>query len=301
MFFMKQCPECHTDYDDSINFCAKDGKSLAAKVATRSRLCPHCANSVPENAAKCPYCKKDLGSSAAPEWPTREETPAAKSAPKDGRVSTLSKIVLAAGVAALALGVYLAAGQRGRSESQLLLEEKLKELQEKEQKVQTLEADAAKTRQTLTEQTGQLGELKTKLDETQKELASTRVRLGVATREVDRLASSRSQSPAQTSSRPPDPAAQPAPQTSSRPADSSPRPSSGPARRAVEPGIYETLRATQVHEEPSDSSRVLSTISPGTRVNVVRSVGDWLEVRSKQGNPPGFIRWNDTMFVGRAN
>jgi TolA-binding protein len=205
-------------------------------------------------------------------------------APNRSRVSALLKIVLVAGVAALALGVYLVAGQRGRSESQLLLEEKIKELQEKEQKIQTLEADAAKTRQTLTEQTGQLSELRTKLEESQKELASSRVRLGLATREADRLASSRSQSAAPTTSRPPDPV-----------------PPIASARRAAEAGVYETIRATSVHEEPSGSSRVLSQIGPGTRINVVRSVGDWLEVRSKQGNPPGFLRLDDAKFIARAN
>jgi hypothetical protein len=46
---------------------------------------------------------------------------------------------------------------------------------------------------------------------------------------------------------------------------------------------------------------MLSRISKGTRVAVVRSVGDWLEVRSKHGNPPGFIRTDDAMFVSRAD
>jgi len=254
-------------------------------MAEAVRLCPHCANSIDIGAAKCPYCKVDLKSAATPQWPTREgESVASQPAPKATRVSTLSTIVLVASVAALALGVYLVVGQRGRSESQLLLEEKIKELQEKEQKISTLEADAAKTRQTLTEQTGQLSELRTKLEESQKELASARVRLGLANREADRLASSRSQSAAPTASRPPDPVPQPT-----------------PARRAAEAGVYETIRATSVHEGPSGSSRVLSQIGPGTRINVVRSVGDWLEVRSKQGNPPGFVRLDDAKFIARAN
>jgi len=282
---MKQCPECRREYDDSIHFCAQDGKALTAKVVTRSRLCPHCANGIPEEASQCPYCKAELGAAVVPEWPIREEQPAAsKPAPGINRVSALSKIVLAAGVAVLVLGIYLAAGQRGRSESQQLLEGKLKELQDKEQKIQTLEADAVKTRQTLTEQTSQLNELRSKLEEGQKELASVRVRLGLASREVDRLASGRTQSAAQTPSRPLDPV-----------------PPIASARRAAEPGIYETIRATSVHEDPSGSSRVLRQIAKGTRVNVVRSVGDWLEVVSKQGNPPGFIRWDDAMYVSRAN
>jgi len=34
---------------------------------------------------------------------------------------------------------------------------------------------------------------------------------------------------------------------------------------------------------------------------VVRSAGDWLEVRSKHGKPPGFIRRDDAMFKGGSN
>lgn len=267
-------------------------------MAEAVRLCPHCANSIDIRAAKCPYCRVDLKSAAAPQWPTREEESAApQPAPKAARISMLPTIVLVVGVAALALAVYLVVGQRGPSESQLLLEEKIKELQEKEQKIQTLEADAAKTRQTLeadaakarqtlTEQTSRMNELKAKLEESQKELASARVRLGLASREVNRQASSRSQ---------------PAPQTASRPPDPAPQPTPAPTRRAAEAGVYETIRATSVHEDPSESSRVLSQIGPGTRINVVRSTGDWLEVRSKQGNPPGFVRLDDAKFIGRAN
>src|SRR3972149_1938039 len=157
-------------------------------MAEAVRLCPHCANSIGIGAAKCPYCKVDLKSAAPPQWPTREgESMASQPAPKATRVSMLAKIVLVAGVAALALGIYLVVGQRGRSESQLLLEAKLKELQEKDQKISTLEAEAAKTRRTLTEQTGQLSELKAKLEESQKELASVRVRLGLSNRGGGRL------------------------------------------------------------------------------------------------------------------
>ena len=111
------------------------------------------------------------------------------------------------------------------------------------------------------------------------------MRLGLANREVDRLASTRSQSTAPPASRSPDPLPQPSPVS----------------RRAVEAGLYETIRATSVYEDPSGSSRVLSQIEAGTRVNVVRSVGDWLEVRSKQGKPPGFIRLEDAKFIARAN
>jgi hypothetical protein len=74
-----------------------------------------------------------------------------------------------------------------------------------------------------------------------------------------------------------------------------------PATRTAAPGIYETRRATVVYEEPFDSARVVTRIDKSTIVTVVRSVGDWLEVRSKHGKPPGFIRSDDAVFVSRSN
>jgi hypothetical protein len=71
------------------------------------------------------------------------------------------------------------------------------------------------------------------------------------------------------------------------------------SRRTADAGIYETVRATTVFEQPSASSRNVASIPPGIRVNVVSSTGNWLEVRSKSGKPPGFIRRGDAVFVER--
>ncbi len=68
-----------------------------------------------------------------------------------------------------------------------------------------------------------------------------------------------------------------------------------------EPGVYETTRATAVYEGSSSVSRVVSPITRGTRINVVSSAGDWLEVQSKRGNPPGYARSDDARLIGRAN
>ena len=64
-----------------------------------------------------------------------------------------------------------------------------------------------------------------------------------------------------------------------------------------EPSFYEAVRSTSVFEEPSASSRELASIPKGSRVTVVGSTGDWLEVRSKQGRPPGFIRNDDAVLM----
>jgi len=80
--------------------------------------------------------------------------------------------------------------------------------------------------------------------------------------------------------------------------------SSAPAvasRPAGGAGVYETLRSTSVFEEPSASSRIVSNIPGGVRVNVVGATGSWLEVRSKSGNPPGFIRRSDATFVEKPS
>jgi len=64
-----------------------------------------------------------------------------------------------------------------------------------------------------------------------------------------------------------------------------------------EPSFYEAVRGTSVFEEPSASSREVATIPKGSRVRVVGSTGDWLEVRSRQGRPPGFIRRDDAVLM----
>ncbi len=74
-----------------------------------------------------------------------------------------------------------------------------------------------------------------------------------------------------------------------------------PTERQVQPRVYETVRVTEVHEQPLQSSRVITQISGGTRINVVRSDGDWLEIISKRGNPPGFILREHARLAGTAN
>jgi septal ring factor EnvC (AmiA/AmiB activator) len=61
--------------------------------------------------------------------------------------------------------------------------------------------------------------------------------------------------------------------------------------------FYQTVRSTSVFEEPSASSRKVGSIANGSRVRVVGLTGDWLEVRSKQGRPPGFIRRDDAVIM----
>lgn len=86
-----------------------------------------------------------------------------------------------------------------------------------------------------------------------------------------------------------------------RPPAARPR-SSAPAvasRNTAAAGSYETVRDTSVFESPSASSKVVGNIPRGYKVEVVGSTGSWLEVRSRSGNPPGFIRRNDALPAAR--
>ena len=57
-------------------------------------------------------------------------------------------------------------------------------------------------------------------------------------------------------------------------------------------GTYEVTRPGQVYAAPSESSQRLGDIEPGTKVSVVDKRDGWLEIHSKHGRPPGFIRQN---------
>jgi type IV secretory pathway VirB10-like protein len=95
--------------------------------------------------------------------------------------------------------------------------------------------------------------------------------------------------------------AQPAAQDASPVSRATKATSSSASRRAANPGTYETVRTANVFEEPSATAKVVADIPSGTRVNVVSSKGDWLEVHSKRGNPPGFIRRGDATFIEKSN
>jgi hypothetical protein len=55
-------------------------------------------------------------------------------------------------------------------------------------------------------------------------------------------------------------------------------------------GTYQVIRPSQVYAAPSELSRSLGDIEPGINVNVVNARDGWLEIHSKHGRPPGFIR-----------
>lgn len=262
-------------------------ESLIGKSSTSTRLCPSCANTVEADATDCPYCKADFSSQLAPQWLKRDDAASERLGWVSNKsFSTSAKFIWPAAMLVVALIAFFAGAYMQRSELSLSSEANLRDLQAKEQMIHSQVAQLAQMRQQLSENSDRLAEMKAKLDQSEKALALSKQRLDVAAREADRLTASRSQAVRRTASR--------APAT----ARSLPQPSE---KRASAPQVYETIRATSLYETASPASRVISQISGGTRINVVSSAGGWLEVRSKRGNPPGYVRSDDARVIDGAN
>lgn len=187
----------------------------------------------------------------------------------------------------VAVNAFFAGGYRQRSELALSSQANLKQLQGKDQMIQSQEGQLAQTRQQLNDTSNQLAEMKTKLEASQKELSLAKQRVSAAAQQIDRPTASRSPVAKRTASRATDTAG------------SIPQPAT--ARQTATPGVYETTRATSVYENPSSAARIISQIGSGTRINVVGSAAGWLEVRSKHGNPPGYVRADDARVIGSTS
>lgn len=276
MLSMKQCPDCSSQYGDEIGFCLKDGKALVIASQSRARLCPHCANSIQDDAVKCPYCKAELSATYLPQWPGRSDS-SATTAVRTAPLSLKSKAILIGGIIVFALGVFLIGSHQQRGEIREREAASLQQLRERELKIQALEVRLKQSLQDLEESKTQIAVLTAKLQESRKELSTAQQRLSNASREAARPAAGRPPAPAARSAAP------------------------AAVRRPASPGVYEVIRPTTVHEEPSARARAVAMIGKGTKITVISASGEWLEVRSRQGKPPGFIRLDDAMFVRGAN
>lgn len=64
-------------------------------------------------------------------------------------------------------------------------------------------------------------------------------------------------------------------------------------------GTFQTVRATQVYDGPSENSAWIADISAGMKLNVVDSTFGWLEIRSMHGRPRGFVRQEAAVSIAR--
>jgi N-acetylmuramoyl-L-alanine amidase len=69
------------------------------------------------------------------------------------------------------------------------------------------------------------------------------------------------------------------------------KPVAVPSRSSAPPaqGAYTTIADTYVREGPGLHYKAVSKIENGKEVDVVGVQGDWLEVQSRHGRPPGYI------------
>ena len=149
---------------------------------------------------------------------------------------------------------------------------------ENERRIEELNNEITALRKQNEENASRVQELEAKLAEASKTLSAAQQKLKTAQRQAERSTAA-------------------APSTREKAlasrAPAAPPPPASPSRRTDDAGAYEVVRDTALLEKPSSSSREVALVQRGMIVNVVASVGDWLEVRSKYGKPTGFIRRQD--------
>jgi len=147
-----------------------------------------------------------------------------------------------------------------------------------ERRIQELTADLERLRKENDANADHVKDLEGKLADTRNELAAVQQKLKAAQKQLAHA---------------PAPAAPPPPRDRTVASAPPAPPPQAPPRRATEAGQYEVVRDTALLEKPSSSAREVALVQRGIIVNVVSSVGDWYEVRSKYGKPPGYIRRED--------
>jgi TolA-binding protein len=160
----------------------------------------------------------------------------------------------------------------------------------KDQQIEALNGEVARLRKDVETNSSRTKELESRLDETKKALAAAQQKLKSAQKQSERVAAA--STPAKSAAR----NVEPAPAKEKTVAKNAEPPPSSSRRRPADPGTYEVIQDTAVLEKPSASAREVALLQKGMTVSVVGSQGDWLEVRSKRGNPPGFVRRDDAMF-----
>jgi hypothetical protein len=63
-------------------------------------------------------------------------------------------------------------------------------------------------------------------------------------------------------------------------------------------GTYQMTRASRVYAGPSEFSQSIGDIEAGVKVSVVDNRDGWLEIHSKHGRPPGYVRSEVATRVG---
>ena len=176
------------------------------------------------------------------------------------------------GLLVFAVGVYLVGRDTKRQDMNQVIVHHDNVIQEKNRKIQGLEAQIIHMRKQAAEE---FETIKARFDQSQRDLALVQRKLASAHQEIERLSLSRAA------------AVRPAPRSVN---GSSTRPPGARPIAALQPRTYEALRPTSIYDEPLPSARIVAKLAKGTQVTVVSSENGWLEIRSKHGRPPGFIR-----------
>ena len=73
-----------------------------------------------------------------------------------------------------------------------------------------------------------------------------------------------------------------------------------PPQAAIPAGMYRVTTLAPLRSEPYDDAPVVTRLKSGIKIQVVRAVGDYLEVHSNKGRAPGYVLRDHAVLVQRA-
>ena len=74
---------------------------------------------------------------------------------------------------------------------------------------------------------------------------------------------------------------------------------SRPSEVGVPLGTYRVISSTPLRGEPNDDALVVTLLKSGIKIRVVGAIGDYLEVHSQKGRAPGYVLKDDVVLVQR--
>lgn len=282
---MKLCPQCQTEYDDTKNFCRRDGTPLEMSHVKEGlefacvEACSQCGKPMLAEERFCGHCgakaKESSQSSSAREKPSSNflRRPRSTVARYYEQLSPEMRefqrgAVLGVGAAFLVVLGIVGYQHSSSSSTRTPIADVIPETPE-----------------------AKIGTPSVAIGSSGEQPRSTAEMSPPPTRATEERSLAAARPPEGQPPNSPTPFSQEQPDTSGA--------ASEPQTTEVPSGVYRVITPTPLRSEPRDDAPVVTQLKSGIRIKVVRAVGDYLEVTSTKGRAPGYVLKAYTALVQR--